>query len=31
MPVDQTKTWSGDRTSDWFGNVWIHALTGNMT
>lgn len=31
MPVDQTKTLSGDRTSGEFSNAWIHALTGNMT
>lgn len=31
MPVDQTKTLSGDRTSGQFDNAWIQALTGNMT
>jgi len=31
MPVDQTKTLSGDRTSGQFDNAWIQALTTNMT
>ncbi|WP_454833998.1 OmpP1/FadL family transporter [Pseudomonas lini] len=31
MPVDQTKSVSGTRTSGQFDNAWIQALTGNMT
>lgn len=31
MPVDQTKSLSGTRTSGQFDNAWIQALTGNMT
>ena len=31
MPVDQTKSTSGIRTSGQFDNAWIQALTGNMT
>jgi len=31
MPVDQTKTVSGVRTSGQFDNAWIQAVTGNMT
>jgi long-chain fatty acid transport protein len=31
MPVDQTKTLSGDRISGQFDNAWIQALTTNMT
>ncbi|WP_415756840.1 OmpP1/FadL family transporter [Pseudomonas sp. LT1P18] len=31
MPVDQTKSTSGTRTSGEFDNAWIQALTGNMT
>lgn len=31
MPVDQTKSTSGIRTSGAFDNAWIQALTGNMT
>lgn len=31
MPVDQTKSVSGVRTSGQFDNAWIQALTGNMT
>ncbi|KJZ39047.1 OmpP1/FadL family transporter [Pseudomonas fluorescens] len=31
MPVDQTKSVSGTRTSGEFDNAWIQTLTGNMT
>lgn len=31
MPVDQSKSTSGTRTSGQFDNAWIQALTGNMT
>lgn len=31
MPVDQTKSTSGVRTSGQFDNAWIQAVTGNMT
>ncbi|MGE8063675.1 OmpP1/FadL family transporter [Pseudomonas sp. NPDC089569] len=31
MPVDQTKSTSGNRISGQFDNAWIQALTGNMT
>jgi long-chain fatty acid transport protein len=31
MPVDQTKSTSGFRTSGQFDSAWISALTGNMT
>ena len=31
MPVDQTKSTSGIRTSGQFDNAWIQALTANMT
>lgn len=31
MPVDQTKSLSGNRISGQFDNAWIQALTGNMT
>jgi long-chain fatty acid transport protein len=31
MPVDQTKSTSGIRTSGQFDNAWIQAVTGNMT
>ena len=31
MPVDQTKTLSGVRTSGQFDDAWIQAFTGNMT
>ena len=31
MPVDQTKSASGTRTSGQFDNAWIQAVTGNMT
>lgn len=31
MPVDQSKTVSGDRISGQFDNAWIQAVTGNMT
>ncbi|MEB0045909.1 MULTISPECIES: OmpP1/FadL family transporter [unclassified Pseudomonas] len=31
MPVDQTKSTSGIRTSGQFDNAWIQAITGNMT
>lgn len=31
MPVDQTKSVSGNRTSGQFDNAWIQALTANMT
>ena len=31
MPVDQTKSTSGTRTSGQFDNAWIQAVTGNMT
>ncbi|MCE6976586.1 transporter [Pseudomonas frederiksbergensis] len=31
LPVDQEKSLSGDRTSGEFSNVWIQALTSNMT
>ena len=31
MPVEQTKTVSGNRISGQFDNAWIQALTGNMT
>ncbi|WP_137819690.1 OmpP1/FadL family transporter [Pseudomonas sp. 2FG] len=31
MPIDQSKSLSGDRTSGQFDNAWIQALTGNMT
>ncbi|WP_166366332.1 OmpP1/FadL family transporter [Pseudomonas akapageensis] len=31
MPVDQTKSLSGVRTSGQFDNAWIQAFTGNMT
>lgn len=31
LPVDQTKSVSGVRTSGQFDNAWIQALTGNMT
>ena len=31
MPVDQSKTLSGDRISGQFDNAWIQAVTGNMT
>ncbi len=31
MPVEQTKSVSGNRVSGQFDNAWIQALTGNMT
>jgi long-chain fatty acid transport protein len=31
MPVDQSKSTSGVRTSGQFDNAWIQAVTGNMT
>ncbi|SEN38711.1 long-chain fatty acid transport protein [Pseudomonas sp. ok272] len=31
MPVDQSKTLSGDRISGEFTNAWLQAVTGNMT
>jgi len=31
MPVDQSKTVSGDRISGQFDSAWIQAVTGNMT
>ncbi|MVW87143.1 transporter [Pseudomonas sp. PB101] len=31
MPIDQTKSVSGNRVSGEFDNAWIQALTGNMT
>jgi long-chain fatty acid transport protein len=31
MPVDQTKSLSGNRTSGQFDNAWIQTVTGNMT
>ncbi|MGO4004277.1 OmpP1/FadL family transporter [Pseudomonas fluorescens] len=31
MPVDQSKSLSGDRISGQFDNTWIQAVTGNMT
>jgi long-chain fatty acid transport protein len=31
MPIDQTKSVSGNRISGEFDNAWIQALTGNMT
>jgi long-chain fatty acid transport protein len=31
MPVDQTKSTSGNRISGQFDNAWIQAVTGNMT
>jgi long-chain fatty acid transport protein len=31
MPVDQTKSISGNQISGQFDNAWIQALTGNMT
>jgi long-chain fatty acid transport protein len=31
MPVDQTKSLSGDRISGQFDSAWIQAVTGNMT
>ncbi|MGB6215233.1 MULTISPECIES: OmpP1/FadL family transporter [unclassified Pseudomonas] len=31
MPVDQTKSTSGTRTSGQFDKAWIQAVTGNMT
>jgi long-chain fatty acid transport protein len=31
MPVDQSKSASGDRISGQFDNAWIQALAGNMT
>ena len=31
MPVDQTKTVSGNRISGQFDSAWIQAVTGNMT
>jgi long-chain fatty acid transport protein len=31
MPVDQTKSISGNQVSGEFDNAWIQALTGNMT
>jgi long-chain fatty acid transport protein len=31
MPIDQTKSTSGIRTSGQFDNAWIQALTANMT
>ncbi len=31
MPVDQSKSRSGERISGQFDNAWIHAVTGNMT
>jgi long-chain fatty acid transport protein len=31
MPVDQSKTLSGDRISGQFDSAWIQAVTGNMT
>ena len=31
MPVDQTRSTSGIRTSGQFDNAWIQAVTGNMT
>ncbi|TDK52276.1 OmpP1/FadL family transporter [Pseudomonas moraviensis] len=31
MPVDQTKSTSGNRISGDFDDAWIQALTGNMT
>ena len=31
MPVDQTKSISGNRVSGQFDDAWIQALTGNMT
>ncbi|MCY1438999.1 hypothetical protein D9M71_552170 [compost metagenome] len=31
MPVDQSKSLSGERTSGEFDNAWIQAFSGNMT
>ena len=31
MPVDQSKSLSGERISGQFDNAWIQAVTGNMT
>jgi len=31
MPVDQTTSLSGNRTSGQFDNAWIQTVTGNMT
>jgi len=31
MPVDQSKSISGNRTAGQFDNAWIQAVTGNMT
>jgi len=31
MPVEQTKSVSGNQLSGQFDNAWIQALTGNMT
>ena len=31
MPMDQTKSLSGDRISGQFDSAWIQAVTGNMT
>ncbi len=31
MPVDQSKSLSGDRISGQFSNSWIQVLTGNMS
>jgi long-chain fatty acid transport protein len=31
MPIDQTKSLSGERTSGEFSNAWIQALSGSMT
>ena len=31
MPVDQSKSLSGDRISGQFDSAWIQAVTGNMT
>lgn len=31
MPVDQSKSLSGDRTAGQFDNAWIQAVTTNMT
>ena len=31
MPVDETRSTSGTRTSGQFDNAWIQVVTGNMT
>jgi len=31
LPVDQSKSLSGDRISGSFNNAWLQSLSGNMT